>query len=230
MALQIHALNTALSINDDILIWRWQIWQSSSSPDSPRSALLQPLSPHYTRPATDCWARVIPPPHCSSCRAWGRTPSVSPRCLATANFGLLKKGAFCNLSEMETLCHYISCAGGSCCGAGYRCTALSPVQLLLHSSVVLGLTSWFDTRHRADGKFEESLNSAFFGSHSVTFLGNCAMFPSQNSINAMEWRFTFNTNTPPKYIPKNFLWSSGKTILSHLRVGKGYHRVTVGKL
>ena len=86
-----------------------------------------------TTPATDCWARVIPPPDCTSCRAWGRTPSVSPRCLATANFGLLKKGAFCNLSEMETLCHYISCAGGSCCGAG---TALSPVQLLLHSSVV----------------------------------------------------------------------------------------------
>ena len=147
MALQIHALNTALSINDDVLIWRWQIWQSSSSPDSPRSALLQPLSPHYTRPATDCWARVIPPPDCSSCRAWGRTPSVSPRCLATANFGLLKKGAFCNLSEMETLCHYISCAGGSCCGAGYRCTALSPVQLLLHSSVVRSPGSDVMIRH-----------------------------------------------------------------------------------
>ena len=103
-----------------------------------------------TTPATDCWARVIPAPDRSSCRAWGRTPSVSPRCLATANFLLLKKGAFCNLSEMETLCHYISCAGGSCCGAGYRCSAAAPVQLTPQWYWVLGLTSWSHTRHRAD--------------------------------------------------------------------------------
>ena len=136
-----------------------------------------------TTPATDCWARVIPAPDRSSCRAWGRTPSVSPRCLATANFLLLKKGAFCNLSEMETLCHYISCAGGSCCGAGYRCSAAVPVQLTPQWSWAWRHDPTRDTEltDSPQRKFEESLNSAFLGSHCVTFLGKCAMFPSQNA-------------------------------------------------